>query len=283
MADQATGNSAAPATVTAPAAAPGSPAEFKVPSGYRLTPESEYESLSRTAQKGRDADRWFGTAKELGFEKPEDLGKWKDTFGAFRKRGLTPEQLSRVFSDQASEPESEHRAQQQFDPETFEKSIMSKMEFKSAEKDHQSAFSREQELIKDAVNDLVEEGASEFEKKRWSLTLRAALDDARDVYPEGHPLREKYVVQPLTKAHAERVVAAFKKEIEESQAASKASDITSKADKFKAATKKAPTVAGPGTGQGKPEAPKPGEWKPPSDNDIQEAYERLRASRSGRR
>lgn len=272
---------AAPApSATAPA---GQPAAFTVPDGHRLVPVSEYETLSRNNERLKGADAFVRSARELGFEKPDDFGKWKDTFGAFKKRGLTPEQLNRVFSDQAAEPEGDHRHQQQFDPESFEKSIMSKMEFKSAEKDHQAAFSREQDLIKDAVNDLVDEGASEFEKKRWALTLRAALDDARDLYPEGHPLREKYVVQPLTKAHAEKVVAAFKKEIEESQAASKASDITSKADKFKAATKKPPTVAGPGTGQGKPEAPKPGEWKPPSDNDIQEAYDKLRAARSGRR
>lgn len=238
---------AAPAP-SAPAPA-GQPAAFTVPDGHRLVPQSEYETLSRNNERLKGADAFVRSARDLGFERPEDFGKWKDTFGAFKKRGLTPEQLNRVFSDQAAEPETEHRAQQQFDPEQFEKSIMSKMEFKSAEEKHRDAFSRESDIVNEAVSALVDKDASEFEKKRWSLTLRAALDDARDVYPEGHPLRDKYVVQPLTKAHAEKVVASFKKEMSDAKAAS----LAAKGDAVRSSDRKSvPTGAQPGTGQGKP-------------------------------
>lgn len=258
MAEPVTGTTTPAATpAPAPSGATGTPAtpEFKVPEGQRLVSEADWNARTLESEKLKGYNR---VASELGVRSFDELRRWKPAFDAFGKRKLDPDFIARAFGDEAvnddpaAKREPEH---EQIDVKKLERDLISKaesrVEYRMALKDHESAVSRHDDLIKDAVKDLYGEGLSEFEMKRALYSLKASLAEVREknMYPKGHPLAE-YDFQPLTKQAVDQVVEQWKKDME----ADKAARLSSKADKFRSAERTRPsTVAGPGTGQGKPE------------------------------
>lgn len=247
---EATPAAAAPVSAPAMPTAPGSPAaDFKVPSGYRLTPESEYETLSRTAQKGRDADRWFGVAKEMGFNDPDSLRNWKPAFDVFAKRKIDPKFIVGAFGDmQESQDNDEPNAKSAFDPAAFEKKIREDLKRERMQELHEESLKGTDKHLERVIKEIHgDKSLSPEEKWLWENAARNALNGARSMYPEGHPLRD-YDLMPVD----EKVTAGVLESIRKIQADSRAAQVAAKAEKLAASPKPSATVAGPGTGQGAP-------------------------------
>jgi hypothetical protein len=265
----------------APAVA-GQPATFQVPDGYRMVKSDEYDGLSRMAEKGRGADSFYAKAKSAGFEKADDFDRWSPALKAIKDRKLEPDFISKAFGMTIpDESGSRDKAEApQFDPEKFKTDFRGELKREQAVEHWTEAVKSEPALIAKTVESLAADAP--FKGSMLKRAVQQAFDEVRGAFPEGHPLAKTHP-EYLTDKHAAKVVESLKKEWADEKAANDASDVTNKADRLKAAAKKPSTVAGPGTGQGKPAAPKPGEWKPPSDNDIEEAHQRLVAARTGRR
>lgn len=259
-------------TPAAPAPAPTQPvvpAQPSIPEGHRLVKNDEWERASRYGDVAKGYEPFYKTAKELGFDKPEDLAQFKDFFGGVKKRGWDSGMLNRLVSDQ---PEDRSQTQTQQAPPLDGNALKAEIR---AEIAHESAVGKESDLLDSAAKEFAGDKATEYDIRNIRRALKAEVEDMREVYPKGHPLHERFL-QPITKAHLDKVLANFRKE----KADWDAKRVTEKADKVRASV---PTqTLGNAGGQGKAETKsnhdplRPGL---PSKADIEEAYAARKAAR----
>ena len=256
MADTITTQTPATTDATAtpsPAAAPASPPSFSVPAGYRLTRESDYESLSRTAERAKGTDALFNEAKKHGFDSLDGLKGFLPLIGGLRSKNADIKALESFLLSKESEDDApESKGISRFDPAKFEQDITSKLtstlDKRLALTQHEMAVKGEADLLASAAKELAGSKASAWGSKLAEGYLRDRIAAAREFYPDNHPLHSEYFA-PLTTATVKSVLDAIKKE----QAESTAAKIVGKADSIRKTPATVPTSAGNTTGPGAPQ------------------------------
>lgn len=275
-----------PAAAGAPQA-PAQPApEFKVPEGKTLLDATEYETLRRNNERLRGSESYFQAGSKYGIKRPEDF----ETYGKFKeaadKRGLKLEALTQALMAGEQDSGGDTGA---LDIAAIEKQLGSKyipadkfeaeLNRRDALYEHKTALKQEESIISKAIDGLMSklgESVSARDKATLPRAFKALVNEKRNLYPHGHPLRDEQFSPHDDKSLAS-LVAEFEKELGLTEAAEVA-DIGDKANR------KVTTPAG-GSTSTKPsksdpkDKPRPG--TPEHRRMVEEAAKKLQAKRGG--
>jgi hypothetical protein len=185
-------------------------------------PRSEYDKLSRYGEQVKGFQPFVEKFKNYGIQRPEDfdrLDPYYKSMQELEKRGIKPDALSRIYSQDADDDLSgDGRAGERssFDPKEFEKTFEAKMERKLAEREHDSLTKKEAEYVdtalKEFFGDEEVDGMSQYAYRRAvNDYLKELRSKADNLYPPGHPLHD-YDFKPLNESHAKLAVEHFKAE-----------------------------------------------------------------------
>ncbi len=250
MADNA-GNPAAPVT-PAPApsgAGPGNPGGFGVPEGYILARKDEVDTYRRQSDQYNGVKPYYERGAKLGIKSAEDFDRYAPVFETLTKRGIDPKRFAAMFTDDAEKDLGGNKdGAPRFDPAEFEKAQDAKWERKLAEREWSDLTKREKEHVDAALRDFLGDAeVDELTKAGYRAMANNFMNDNRELYPEGHPLR-KDLPQPFNESLAKKAVEYLKAE----KARYAGAAMANKADAVIASDKKPSSSAGKGGGNGPP-------------------------------
>lgn len=195
------------------------------------------------------------------------VGEWKDSIAQLRAAGYTPAQA--IASLRANgQPQQQYQPQpQQRQPEqqSSDDKPLTASEAKRmwAEEQHKAGRGREQAAINKFVERVTKlEGLSDAEKEIYRHVAQgwAHEKQAKNFYPDGHPLRDQYLA-PLEDSHFEEGWSWFEKQ----RNAMRAGSLAAIGDAARGKPPTAPTAGNQG-GQGAPKNDDTPSWqKSPSD------------------
>lgn len=277
----------APTGTVVPVPQGGGSPEFKVPEGKVLIDATEQQTWQRQREQLAGLTRFHGEATKRGFKSPDDFAGYDKFDSVLKGKKLTMEQVAQILSG----PEQEEAASNGgLDLSAIEKHFESKG-YLTAEKledarktdratfDHERASEREQALLKTQITGLLGENPSPKDSYLIQAALKAELNDPenRQLYPEGHPLRDK-AFAPLD----EKSMAALVSKVKKNLAIEDGKEAVEIADKVIKGTKVS-TPAG-STNRTPSKAPKPGdEERRPGNLPPKAAVEAEYAKRQARR
>jgi hypothetical protein len=213
-------------------------------------PRSEYDKLSRYGEQVKGFQPFVEKFKNYGIQRPEDFDKLDPYYKSMQeleKRGVKPDALSRIYSQEADDELANGRgSEQNLDPKKLREELMGEMRKEMATNEWKSLSAKEKDYVDMALRDVLgDEQVDEMSKSVYRRAVSNYLEEIREMYPEGHPLRDTHL-QPLSENHAKKAVEYFKSE--RSKYAGEA--MKNKADAVNKAKPKHSTPAGSATNQG---------------------------------
>ena len=265
--------------------------EFKVPEGKVILDSADYERFRQNTERVRGMQSYYEAGNKYGLKRPEDFARLEQINkfeGLLKNKGMTMDQMLAAFE---SPQQTEGSAG--FDMATLEKEFSGKFvaadkldsEFETrfgkytALNEHKAAYSKEPELLAQALKDALPENADPRDRRALAAEVRALMSDynRREMYPENHPLHKEHLA-PWTDKHIAKLIADVKKELAlaDGEAMAKAGDAVLKG--------KVSTPAG-STSTTPTKNPKPNDdQRPgglPSKASVEAAYAKKQARRGG--
>lgn len=176
----------APAAESAPVQAPDA------------KPDAAAEGLAVRYKQQLDGQRpLVEEAVRAGFKTPEDIKEVGELVALARASGMTVAALREALRQEpvsraAPVAEPPKRPDGAIDTASIESMVESRLEGRFAERDHQSAAEREQELLHRAAVEIAGPDADADAVDLVSAALKAKARANRDKYPPNHPLAERY-------------------------------------------------------------------------------------------
>jgi hypothetical protein len=247
-------------------------------------PRSEYDKLSRYGEQVKGFQPFVEKFKNYGIQRPEDFDKLDPYYKSMQeleKRGVKPDALSRIYSQEADDELANGRgSEQNLDPKKLREELMGEMRKEMATNEWKSLSAKEKDYVDMALRDVLgDEQVDEMSKSVYRRAVSNYLEEIREMYPEGHPLRDTHL-QPLSENHAKKAVEYFK--AERTKYAGSAS--AAKADAVIAAEKKGVSSSAGRTGGGG--GPKNNGKQRPEDKEadqITKAHQAIQAKRAAGR
>lgn len=278
MAEDGTNNAAAATAAGSPPAAPAQPAAA---GQFHQVSDEDMNRYKRYEQVARGATPLYDRLSKLGISKPEDLDRYAPVFRTLAEKRIDPSGFSRMFSPEADQDLSGGKPADKpkgGGDDDIEQRVLSKVERKFAEREHQSAESRHSQMVEELVKELAPD-ADEIDREDVRAVVEWHLEKNRSLYPDEHPLRNDYL-KPYGSDDLKRTAEWYK----ERQAKRAGLKMEAKAKAATAGAKVKPP-AGNSAGQGKPtgtdQPTRPG--TPEHRAKMEALYEQRLAARGTRR
>ena len=263
---------------SAPAGGAGAPAAAP-------TPGIDPVAHDRLKQQVAGLTPWMEGARKAGFGRVDDFDGYAKSMDRLKRHGVTLDDILGQLDALGTQAQPGNgRQAPEFDPEAFKAELRAEREreraLERATREYEDADRSEAQLIEKLFGESFTD-LTDGEKRLYLNALRYELDvpnpgtkdkPVRGLYDSEHPLSGTHLRRHDEAAISERVrgLVETRKLIEGERLKGKA----------EAARKQTPAVGGNAQGQGKTEPEERG--SAPTDREIQEAYDALRARRGGR-
>lgn len=243
------GSAAAPQNPTGGGSGPANPSGGSVVSDSISIPRSEYDKLSRHGDQVKGFQPFYEKAKAFGIKSAEDFDKYDPYFKTMQeleRRGIKPDMLQRMYSDDANADLNGGDSKQQFDPGKLREELMGEVRKEMAGKEWEQLTAKEKDYVEQALREFYgDEQVDDWSKYQMKLAFERHLDSSRELYPKDHPLHGSHL-KPFGESEAKKAVEHFRAE----KAKYAGSAMKDKADAVNRAKPKVSTPAGMPANQG---------------------------------
>lgn len=191
---------------SAPAASvPGAPAQAQVPASGQpdsiSIPRSEYDDLTRSKASFAGAKPFMDSAYKIGIRDPKQFDEWGNLNSVLSKRGMTPAQVAKLFSDEGAAPQGGEGGEKPLSRSELDQAIAKltkdhdgRFAKVSAIGDHKLAAKAQDALRTSILTSVLGEKPTEAEKAMFDLATDGWFNKNQRLYPDGHPLSgEEYM------------------------------------------------------------------------------------------
>ena len=243
------GTAAAPQNPANSGTGPANPSGGANASDNFSIPRSEYDRLVRHGEQVKGFQPFYEKAKAFGISRAEDFDKYDPYFKTIQeleKRGVKPDMLSRMYSQDAEDDLGGGKQSQQIDPTKLREELMGEVRKEMAGKEWEQLTAREKDYVEQALKEFYgDETVDDWSKYQMKMAFERHLDANREFYPKDHPLYNDRL-KPYGESEAKKAVEHFK--AEKARFAGEA--MKAKADAVNKAKPKVSTPAGSSPSQG---------------------------------